>query len=104
MPSGLRDVTRDFSRGVVTLGAWRAAAQAERVDRNLADRILALIAEWETTAWPDTGRARKELRARAEQLVPAAPPAAAEPPSWRGDKDPTAAMYDAGLRGHKRQE
>lgn len=99
MPSNLRGVTRDFVCGVATLGAWRTAARTESVDRQLADAILQSISEWENTAWPDIARARIDLRERAEQLVPAAPAGA---PASSRNADPTAAMYEAGLRGQRR--
>jgi len=100
MAPKLRDVTRDFALGVATLGTWRAAARAESADRRLADEILKLITEWENTTWPDMTRARAELRARAERL---APPAAPDEPAPRTKQDATAAMYEAGLRGQRRQ-
>ena len=99
MPENLRNVTREFAHGEATLGTWRAAARTERGDRRLADEILRLITEWENTTWPDIARARNELRSRAERLVPAAPP---EPPESKRSKDPTTAMYEAGIRGHHR--
>lgn len=99
MRPNLRNVTRDFVLGVVTLGTWREAARSEPANRNLADEILRVISEWENTTWPDIARARNELRERAERLVPAA---ALDEPATRRKQDPTTAMYEAGLRGQRR--
>lgn len=98
MQPGLRDITRDFARGEAPLEALRAAARAEPVDRRLADEILALISEWERSAWVASAWSRNELRARAKQLVPPAPPA--EP----SRQDAAASMYEAGLRGQRRRD
>ena len=100
MPPNLRDVTRDFGRGQTTLESWRGAARAERDDRQLAAEVLKLIADWESSAWKDSVRSREDLRARAKQLVPAAPAAPPESASRRG---PKSSIYDAGLRGQRRR-
>jgi hypothetical protein len=99
MPTRLRDVAHDFALGQVALETLRRAAHDEVVDRRLADEILKAIADWERSPSPQGAYARNELRARAKQLVPSAP--AAEPEAKR-DKDPTASMYEAGLRGQRR--
>ena len=96
MQPTLREVTLEFSRGEASLGTLRGAAHAERIHRPLADEILKLIADWENSPWGDNARSRNELRARAKQLVPAAPAAAKKP------VDAAAAMYGAGLRGQRR--
>lgn len=100
MPPDLRDVTRDFGRGQTTLESWRGAARAERDDRQLAAEVLKLIADWENSAWRDSVRSREDLRARAKQLVPAAP---AAPPASASRRGPKSSIYDAGLRGQRRR-
>jgi hypothetical protein len=101
-PPTFRDVVRDFSLGDATLDMLRSAARAESSDRQMANEILKLIADWERTPWTDSVVAKNELRARAKQLVPAAPP-----PGSRGRRDPNVdpatAMYEAGLRGQRRR-
>ncbi len=99
MAQNLRALTREFSLGVVTFGAWREAARVERVDRRLADEILRVIREWESTSWPDVARARNELRLRADKIVPPAP---LDAPAPKRKVDPATAMYEAGLRGQRR--
>jgi hypothetical protein len=99
MPTNLRDVARDFALGQVALETLRRAAHAEAVDRRLADELLKAIADWENSPSPQGAYARNELRARAKQLVPSGPPA--EPEASR-NTDPTASMYEAGLRGQRR--
>lgn len=86
----MRDVTRAFGIGEATLEDLREAAMAERVDRQLADAVLRLIAEWETSAWT-----RNEFRTRARDLLPATPP-----PSRRPEGE---SLYEAGLRGQRRR-
>jgi hypothetical protein len=100
MPSSLRTVTRDFSLGRLPLETLRAAAIAERVDRRLAGEILQAIADWERSPSPQGALARNELRARAKQLIPPGPPPESE--ERKRNKDPAAAMYEAGLRGQRR--
>ncbi|MGH2919995.1 MAG: hypothetical protein ACRDLS_15545, partial [Solirubrobacteraceae bacterium] len=94
----LRDVTREFARGEAPLEALRGAARAERGDRRLADEILKLITEWESSAWSASAWSRNELRARAKSLVPPAPPASTS------RQDPATSMYEAGLRGQRRRD
>jgi hypothetical protein len=100
MAANLRDVTRDFARGQVALETWRAAARAERADRQLADAVLMLINEWESKAMAQSVRARNELRARAKQLLPPEP---VTPPASTYRRDPSESIYAAGLRGQKRR-
>ena len=100
MPSSLRTVTRDFAFGRLPLETLRAAAIAEPVDRRLAGELLEAIADWERSPSPQGALARNELRARAKQLIPAEPPP--EPEERKRNKDPAAAMYEAGLRGQRR--
>ncbi len=100
MPSNLRDVASDFGRGLATLETLRGAARAERNDRQLAEEILKLIADWENSAWKDSVRSRDDLRARAKQLVPPAPPA---PPAATSRRRPAESIYEAGLRGQRRR-
>ena len=90
MHTHLRDVTRAFGIGEATLDTWREAAHAERTDRQLAEAVLRLIAEWENSAW-----SRNEFRTRARQLIPPLPP----PPRRPNDTS----IYDAGLRGQRRR-
>jgi len=101
MAPRLKEVTREFALGVTTLGTWREAARAESADRRLADEVLRLISDWENTAWPDMTRARNELRAGAERLAPA-PLGSSVEEEKKAKKDPTATMYEAGLRGQRR--
>jgi hypothetical protein len=105
MAPKLRDVTREFARGDATLQTLREAARAERANRGLADRILQMIAEWERSATTNSARAKSELRARAELLVPTdpddEPDAPADRGDWRGGMDATTFMYESGLRGQR---
>lgn len=100
MVANLRNVTRDFARGQTTLETLRRAARTEPVDRRLADRLLALITDWENGPWTASTRARNELRARARLLLPPDPP---DPPPAARSKDATTSMYEAGFRGQRRQ-
>jgi hypothetical protein len=97
----LREVTRAFAHGEAPLEVLRQTARREILDRRLADGILALITEWENSSWKDAAWARNALRARVEDLVPTVPPPAT---SGNTGASATAAMYDAGLRGHLRRE
>lgn len=105
MAPKLRDVAREFARGDATLETLRAAASTERANRGLADRILQMIAEFERSGATNSARARSELRARAEQLVPTdpddEPDAPADRGDWRGGLDATTFMYESGLRGQR---
>lgn len=100
MPSNLRDVTSEFYRGEATLEVLRAAALAERIDRQLADGILRLISEWEQNPEKNSTRVRNELRARAKELVPPAP---AVSPASTYRRDPSESIYAAGIRGQQRR-
>jgi hypothetical protein len=97
MPPNLRDVTREFARGQAPLETLRRAAREEPIDRQLADGILKLIADWERTRSPASAWSRNDLRARAKELVPPDPPASSS------RRNPTESMYEAGLRGQRRQ-
>ena len=98
MAEKLTDVTRAFGRGETSLESLRAAARKERVHRQLADALLALITEWETTATDNSVSSREKLRDRAKALVPPDPP-----PPKPSPQDATAAMYGPGLRGQQRR-
>jgi hypothetical protein len=99
MAMKLRDVTREFSLGDVSLEMLRTAAHAEIAERDLADKLLKLIGEWERSAWPNSAWSRNELRDRAKQLVPPAP----EPTRRRlTGAEAAASMYETGVRGRRR--
>ena len=95
----LRDVIREFALGDVSLETLRAAAHAEIAERDLADKLLQLIGEWERSAWPNSAWSRNELRDRAKQLVPKAPEAA---PKRLTGAEAAASMYATGVRGRRR--
>jgi len=96
MPSSLRELTREFARGEAPLETLRGAARAERTDRHLADRILALISEWERGGRTDSHWSRNELRDRAKKLVPDIPVK-----TVASRRDPTEIMYNAGIKGRR---
>jgi len=64
MPKTLTDHMRVFVAGEVSVMSLSYAAQAERVDRATANRILAVIDGWD----PGAG-AMRELRARVQNLI-----------------------------------
>ena len=97
MGGHLRDATRAFYRGEITLDMLRAAAHAERMDRQLADGILRLISEFERNPWAATDRVRNELRDRAKAMIPP------DPPPSSGRREPGESLYAAGLRGQRRR-
>ena len=90
MQTRLRDVTRAFGIGEATLEDLREAANAERVDRQMADEVLRLIADWERRQYP-----RNELRSHVRSITPPPPPPSRHPPGE--------SLYDAGLRGQRRR-
>lgn len=91
----IRDVAREFALGEAPLETLRLAARDERLNINLADEILRLIADWENSSWSASASSRDELRERVRLLVPAQEKA--------DNVNHTAAMYGAGIRGHRRQ-
>ena len=103
MLPNLAEVARTFGRGEATLDTLRLAASADRADRRLADTLLALIAEWESSAYKDTVWSRNELRARASQLAPPVPVAPLTAPVSARLREPAESIYEAGLRGQKRR-
>ncbi len=97
MAPKLKDVTGEFARGEAPLEALRAAARAERVHRQLADELLKLIAEWESSTWHNSTSSKNELRARAKELIPP------DPPLETIRRNTGYSFYEAGLRGQKRR-
>ena len=100
MAAHLRDVALEFARGEATLGALRAAAYAELIDRTLANGLLGLITQWENSPGKDSVRVRNDLREGVKRLVPAAP---AKPAASTYRRDPSESLYAAGLRGQQRR-
>ena len=90
LPPDLSDITRKFACGEVSLLDWRDAAHRERFDRQLSEKVLSLIAQFENSMWT-----RNDLRSRARELVPAERPAAR--------RRPAESIYEAGLRGQRRR-
>lgn len=103
MPANLRDVARAFGRGEATLEMLRAAARAAPGDRQLADQVLKLIMDWESSGLTHTVRSRTDLRMRVKALVPAPPPAPNAPAPGERRRASGNSLYEPGLRGQKRR-
>lgn len=64
MRNNLADHMRVFVAGDVSVLSLSTAAQAERVDRKTANRVLTLLAGWENGGGP-----MHELRANVRNLI-----------------------------------
>ena len=64
MQNTLTNHMRNFVDGEVSVESLSIAAQAEKVDRDRANMVLALLAGWQSSA-----RSAGELRARVQGLI-----------------------------------
>lgn len=90
----MREAARAFGLGEITLEDLREAARADKLDRPLADQLLRMIAEWETSPRRHSDWARKEFRATVRKLAPAEPAV--------DKREHRESLYEAGLRGQQR--
>ena len=95
----LRETARAFALGEVPLEAVRQTALAERFDRQVAEALLRIIADWESRGRVNSPYARNELRERVGQVVPAVKE---ESEKKKTGSEYAANMYATGLRGQRR--
>jgi hypothetical protein len=95
----LRETARAFALGEVPLEVVRDLARAERLDIQVAEALLRVIADWERGGRVNSPSARNELRERVGQVVPAT---MVEPEKKKSGSEYAANMYATGLRGQRR--
>jgi hypothetical protein len=95
----LRKLARAFALGEVPLEVVREAARDEHLDRQVAESLLRVIADWERGGRVNSPYARNELRERVGQVVPAAKE---ESEKKKSGSEYAANMYATGLRGQRR--
>jgi hypothetical protein len=95
----LRETARAFALGEVPLEVVRDTARAERLDIQVAESLLRVIADWERGGRVNSPYARNELRERVGQVVPAVKE---ETEKKKSGSYYTANMYETGLRGQRR--